>query len=94
MEKNKLSIIDLIKNKNIKELENIIKKNKNINLNIKDDNNNYFIFYVIMYNYESILDLVLHRNIKLDFLSIDKRSILFIPIKFSYNSVLKKRNPW
>jgi len=90
MEKNKLSIIDLIKNKNIKELENIIKKNKNINLNIKDENNNYFIFYVIMYNYESILDLVLHRNIKLDFLSIDKRSILFIPIKFSYNSVLKK----
>lgn len=90
MDKNKLSIIDLIKNKNIKELENVIKKNKNIDLNIKD-NNNYFIFYVIMYNYESILDLILKKNIKLDFLSIDdKRSILYIPIKFLYNSVLKK----
>ena len=90
MNENKLSIIDLIKNKNIKKLENIIKKNKNIDLNIKDDNNNYFIFYVIMYNYESLLDLILLRNIKLDFLSIDKRSILYIPIKFAYNSILKK----
>jgi ankyrin repeat protein len=90
MNKNKLSIIELIKNKNIKELENIIKKNKNIDLNIKDDNNNYFIFYVIMYNYESVLDIILKKNLKLDFLSIDKRSILYIPIKFLYNNVLKK----
>ena len=90
MDKNKLSIIDLIKNKNIKELENVFKKNKNIDLNFKDDNNNYFVYYVIMYNYESVLDIILKKNLKLDFLSIDKRSILYIPIKFSYNSVLKK----
>jgi hypothetical protein len=64
MDKNKLSIIDLIKNKNIKELENIIKKNKNIDLNFKDDNNNYFVYYVIMYNYESVLDIILKKNLK------------------------------
>ena len=90
MEKNKLSIIDLIKNKNIKELENTIKKNKNIDLNIKDENNNYFIYYVLLYNNEHILDLILDRNVKLDFLDSDKRSILYIPIKFSYTSILKK----
>ena len=90
MKKNKLSIIDLIKNKNIKDLENTIKKNKNNDLNIKDENNNYFIYYVLLYNNENILDLILDRNVKLDFLDSDKRSILYIPIKFLYTSVLKK----
>ena len=84
------NIIDLIKNKKLKELENIIKKDKNINLNIQDNNHNFFIYYVLLYNYENLLDLILKRTIKIDFLDTDKRSILYIPIKFSYTSVLKK----
>ena len=83
-------IIELIKNKNIKELKDKIIRDPNINLNIKDENYNYFIYYVLLYNLEDVLDLALERNIRLDILDSDGKNILFVPIKFSYNSILKK----
>ena len=84
------TIIELIKNKNIKELMSVIKEKENINLNIKDINFNYFITYVIIYNEEDLLDLVLTKNVRLDILDSDGRNILYIPIKFSYNNMLFK----
>lgn len=83
-------IIELIKNKNIKELKKKIIDDENINLNIKDENYNYFIYYVLLYNLDEILDIVLKRNIRLDILDSDGKNILFVPIKFSYNDILKK----
>jgi len=84
------SLIELIKNKNIKELISIIKKDEDINLNINDSNYNYFIYYVILYNEEELLNLILTRNIRLDILDTDGRNILYIPIKFGYNQLLNK----
>jgi ankyrin repeat protein len=84
------SLIELIKNKNIKELISIIKKDKDINLNINDSNYNYFIYYVILYNEEELLNLILTRDIRLDILDTDGRNILYTPIKFSYNQLLDK----
>ena len=84
------TIIELIKNKNIKELISVIKKDKDINLNVTDSNYNYFIYYVILYNEEELLDLILTRNIRLDILDTDGRNILYSPIKFSYNQLLIK----
>ena len=85
-----MSIIELIKNKNIKELEKIIKNDPSINLNIKDENYNYFIYYILLYNVEELIDLILTRSIRLDILDTDGRNILYIPIKFSYLNILKK----
>jgi len=84
------SIIELIKNKNIKELIKVIKNDPKINLNVKDSNYNFFIYYVLSYNEEELIDLILSRNIRLDILDTDGRNILYIPIKFSYNIILKK----
>ena len=84
-----MSIIDLIKNKNIKELKNKLLEDPNININIRDNNYNYFIYYVLLYNQEDILDLILKKHIRLDILDSDGRNILYVPIKFSYNSILK-----
>jgi len=84
------NLIELVKTKKIKELEKIIHKNKNINLNIKDENYNYFIYYVLLYNLESIIEIILKRNIRLDILDSDGRNILYIPIKFSYHKILEK----
>ena len=84
------TLIELIKNKNIKELISVIKKNKDINLNVTDSNYNFFIYYVILYNEDELLDLILTRNIRLDILDTDGRNILYIPIKFSYNQLLIK----
>ena len=59
---NKTSLLELIKNKKLKEIENILKNDRNVNLNITDTES--FIYYVLMFNYENILDLVLkHKNI-------------------------------
>ena len=84
------TIIDLIKNKNINELIKVIKNNKNIDLNVRDENYNYFINYVLLYNQEDLIDLVLSRKIRLDILDSDGRNILYIPIKYSYHNILKK----
>ena len=84
------NIIELIKNKNIKELNNTIIKNKKIDLNVKDAHYNYFIYFVLLYNLEDTLDLLLKREIRLDILDSDGRNILYIPIKFSYDSMLTK----
>lgn len=84
------TIIELIKNKNIKELIKVIKNDPKINLNIKDSTYNFFIYYAILYNEEELIDLILTRDIRLDILDTDGRNILYIPIKFSYNNILKK----
>ena len=64
------TLIELIKNKNIKELISVIKKNRDINLNVTDSNYNYFIYYVILYNEEELLDLILKRLFKENILKI------------------------
>jgi ankyrin repeat protein len=84
------SIIDLIKNKNIKQLVKVIKDDKNINLNVIDETYNYFIHYVLLYNETELIDLILERKIRLDILDTDGRTILYTPIKYSYNNLLKK----
>jgi hypothetical protein len=61
-----MSIIDLIKNKNIKELKN--KLTTDTDINIRDSNYNYFIYYVLLYNQEDILDLILKKHLRLDIL--------------------------
>ena len=85
-----MSIIDLIKNKKIKLLIKKIEDEDDINLNVKDTNYNYFIYYVLLYNEEKVLDIILNKNIRLDILDTDGRNILYIPIKFGYINLLKK----
>jgi len=83
-------LLELVRNKNIKELEKILKTNKKIDVNYKEDDNDPLIFYVLLFNYENILDLILNRNVRLDLLDVDGKSILFNPIKHNYISSLKK----
>lgn len=87
---NHINIIELIKNKEITKLKELLLENKNINLDVVDSSNDRFIFFVLIYRLEEILDIVLQRKIKLDVFDIDHRSILYIPIKYGYDSMLKK----
>ena len=81
-------IFDLIKNNKFKNLEDLINKNDNINLDLHDDNFNYIIHYLINFNQINLIKLVLTKNIRLDILDIDGRNILYYPIKFNYNNIL------
>jgi ankyrin repeat protein len=81
-------IFNIIKLKDFNKLTKIIKDDVNINLNIHDNQNNYLIHYILLYEQYELLDIILKRNIRLDILDIDGRSILFIPIKMNYIKAL------
>jgi ankyrin repeat protein len=82
-------IFDLIKLHKFKELLKMIKNNKKINLEIKDNSNNYLIHYILMFNQIEIFKILLERNIRLDILDVDGKTILYIPIKFNYIEIIK-----
>lgn len=82
-------IFNLIKSKDYKRLKDIIEKDTELNLNIFDDQNNYLIHYVLLNDQVDILKIILKRDIRLDILDIDGRTILHIPIKFNLISTLK-----
>ena len=75
-------IFNLIKSKDYKKL-------KELDLNIFDDQNNYLIHYVLLNDQVDILKIILKRDIRLDVLDIDGRTILHTPIKFNFISTLK-----
>jgi ankyrin repeat protein len=83
-------IFDLIRNKKFDELFVYIKNNPDIDLDIQDDNYNYLIQYMILYNNIKIVDYIIkNRTIRLDIIDIDGRSILYNPIKYNYIELLE-----
>ena len=77
----------LIKENKFKKLEELIKNNDNIKLDIHDENYNYLIHYLIIFNQFELLKITLDKNIRLDVLDIDGRTILYYPIKFNYKNI-------
>ena len=82
-------IFNLIKSKDYKKLKDIIENDKELNLNIFDEQNNYLIHYILLKNQVDILKIILKRDIRLDILDIDGRTILHIPIKYNLIESLK-----
>ena len=77
------NIFKLIKENKFDELEKYILLNKNIDLDIKDDNFNYFINYVVNLNKIKFIKLAIKRGAQVDILDGDGKSILYSPIKFN-----------
>jgi len=85
-----LNLFKLIKDKKFNELFEYIKKNNQIDLDIYDENYNYFIQYLVLYNeYDLIKYILENMNIRLDILDSDGRSILYNPIKYNYYPLLE-----
>ena len=91
LETNKNFLFSLIKNKKFNELFEYIKKNKDIDLDVYDENYNYVIQYLVMYNVIDILKYIfdININIRLDILDTDGRNLLYMPIKYNYYEILK-----
>jgi ankyrin repeat protein len=83
-------IFELLKNNNFSEFLNLIKNDKNINLDIYDENNNYIIHYLINNNKIDIIKYIFENmDIRIDIIDNDGRNILYYPIKFNYIDLLK-----
>jgi ankyrin repeat protein len=87
-------IFNLIKNKKFEEIYNLIKNKKIKEFDIKDNNYNYFIQYIINYNQIEIVKLILKMkeseniNFRIDIIDSDGRSILYNCIKFDYKELI------
>jgi ankyrin repeat protein len=88
-------LFDYIKNqqyeKFIESLDYIIDNKltvEDIDLNLKDNNNNYLINYlVIQNNYKLLKKLFQINDIKIDIFDSDNKNILYIPIKYNYDNI-------
>lgn len=92
--------MDLSKNTNIYSLftyarnhewdtfKEIILANKNIDLNFKDNNNNYLLTYAIRFNKIDIVKFLFDRGTKYDITDMKDRSIIFIAIKYQYVEII------
>jgi len=97
----KYQLLELIKSnkkENINKAIKIIFSEKNLNLNIKDENNKYLIQYIILYNQYELLNTIIEYNkkniskpinINLNVVDSDGRTILYNCINYGYNELLK-----
>ncbi len=84
-----IKLFDLAKKNLWDEFKQIIIDNDNLNLNIRDDNNNYLINFIILNNKADLLELFLKRQCKIDIVDSDNRSLLYIPIKYDYIEIIE-----
>lgn len=98
-----MAIVEVEDNYNIYEkIFKLIKKNKwddilkllqeldiEIDVNMKDQTGNYIISYAVLHNRLDIIEILHKKNVQLDVLDADNRSILYIPIKYGYDEILE-----
>lgn len=59
-----------------------------IDVNIKDEQNNFLIFFMVMNNKKQLLLKILEKGAKLDIFDTEGRSLLYYPIKFNYQEII------
>ena len=86
---NEQNLFDMIKNNKWNEFVKQLDKNENIDVNIRDTNNNYFITYATLMNKSDVVLKLLNKKSKTDMIDEDGRCILYIVIKYNYKDLLK-----
>lgn len=82
-------LYDMIKNDKWNEFVKTVEKNEDIDVNIRDNSNNYMINYAIIKNKIDAVKILLKRGAKMDIFDQDGRTILYIPIKYGYDETIK-----
>lgn len=88
---NKLFI--LLKNNEWEEfknyLNNLINEHKIIDLNLRDDTNEYLLYYAILYNRIELVKLLVENGAKIDIIDSEDRSIMYLCIKYGYDKIIE-----
>ncbi|MBA42901.1 MAG: hypothetical protein CMF62_02690 [Magnetococcales bacterium] len=82
-------LFELIKKQKWIEFNDIINKNSDIDLNIRDDSNNYLLTYAVLFNNLETIENLVKKGSKMDILDNDGKTILYLPIKYNYEESLK-----
>lgn len=64
-------------------------KDPNFDINTRDDQQNYFLSYAVIFNKYDVIKILLDNGAKIDIFDNEEHSILYIPIKLAYNDVLE-----
>lgn len=84
-----LNLFRLIKNHQYEDMISQLSEDDDIDVNIKDNSNNYLIHYAILFNRKDIVTLLINKGARLDVTDTDGRSILHIAIKYDYYDILE-----
>lgn len=84
-------LFELIKQHNFKQFKEILKSDNDnlIDLNVRDEQNNYILTYLILFNKVNLVEYVIKKGARIDITDNDDRSILYIPIKYGYNEIVR-----
>ena len=82
-------LFKLLKNHEWDNFKDLINKTEDLDLNIRDNSNNYLIQYIILYNKSDLLNLILSKNAKIDVNDSDGRNIIYNPIKYNYLEIIE-----
>jgi ankyrin repeat protein len=80
-------IFELIKSNKWDETYNYIQKFKEIDVNVRDNNDNHLLIFPIIQNNQKVTKLLLEKGANLDIFDNDGRSALYYPIKYDYYDV-------
>lgn len=65
----------------------IIKSNEIIDLNLRDDTNEYLLYYAILFNKLDLVKLLVENGAKIDIIDSEDRGILYLSIKYGYDKI-------
>ena len=84
-----INLFNLIKNHKYDELIKHLKNlDASIDLNLRDEYNEYLLSYAILYNNLELVKLIIDKGGKIDITDNDHRSILYICIKYGYEDII------
>jgi len=82
-------LFDLLHKNNVDEFKKVLESSDDIDVNIRDENNNYLLTHAIHLTNIELINLLIKKGARLDIIDIDGRPILFIPINRGLNDLLE-----
>uniref|UniRef100_A0A6C0ACW8 Uncharacterized protein n=1 Tax=viral metagenome TaxID=1070528 RepID=A0A6C0ACW8_9ZZZZ len=83
------TLFNYVRDQEWEKLLEVLKKNDDIDVNIRDNNGNYLITYAVLFNKIDVVSQLIHSGAKLDVTDNDNRSILYTAVKYGYKKVLE-----
>ena len=80
-------LFELIKNNEWEKFKKYINDNNDLDFNLRDDTQEYLLYYAILYNKLDIVKLLVDKNAKIDITDSEERSLLYLSIKYGYDNI-------
>ena len=85
-----IKLFNLLKNHEWEKFKKILNESySEIDINMRDEQNEYLLTYAILYNKFDIIKLLIDKEARIDIVDNEERSILYITIKYGYVDIIK-----